>query len=45
MFGWCLEFSDGENVSVPLEDVITNEKYSLDLKENAKSEPFLCLEI
>lgn len=36
MFGWCLEFSEGKNVSVPLEDVITNDKYSLGLKEDAK---------
>ncbi len=29
MFGWRLEFSDGKNVTVPLEDVITDDKYSL----------------
>lgn len=44
MFRWCLEFSEGNNVSVPLEYVITNDKYSLELKEDAKCEHFLCLE-
>lgn len=43
MFGWRLEVSEGKNVSVPLEDVITNDKYSLGLKDDTKSEHFLCL--
>lgn len=44
MFGWCMEFSEGKNVSVPLEDVITNDKYSLGPEDDAKDEHFLCLE-
>lgn len=44
MFGWHLEFGGGKTVSVPLEDVITNDNYSLDLKQDAKSKHFLCLE-
>lgn len=36
MFGWQSEFSEGKNVTVPLEDVITNDKCSLGLKQDAK---------
>lgn len=43
-FGWHLEFTHGKNVSVPLEDVITNDKYSLGLKKDTKSEHFLSLQ-
>lgn len=43
MFGWRLEFSEGKNVSVPLEGVITNDKCSLGLKEDAKCKLFIFL--
>ncbi len=33
MFGWRLEFIEGKNVSVPLENVITNDEYSLGHKK------------
>lgn len=38
-----MEFNEGKNVSVSLDDVITNDKYSLGPKEDAKSEYFSLL--